>query len=167
VADVARYTGQAVLYGLFALMIGYFSASPVYTHVDPGMAVIKLNFSHAGAPIRECRRFTPEELAKLAPNMRRPTDCPRERVPLYVELDIDGRTIFRRHLRPAGLAKDGSATVYQRFTVAPGTHRISVRMRDSRRDTGFDWTFDQETSIEARQNVAIDFRAETGGFRIL
>ena len=34
--------------------------------------------------------WRPEELAKLAPNMRTPMDCPRERSPVRVRLELDG-----------------------------------------------------------------------------
>ncbi len=147
--------------------IGYFSVRPLYTYSDPEMAMIKLSFSHTGAHVRECRRFTQEELDALAPNMRRPTDCPRERVPLLVELELDGKVIYREQLQPDGLAKDGSATAYKGFTVKPGIHEIEIRMRDSRRTEGFDWRYEEQVDLSPRQNLAIDFRPGTGGFKIL
>src|SRR3990167_4997663 len=81
-----RYiVGQVIAFTLFAIGLGYFSNSPTYTHHDPEMALIKLSFSHASQHKEECRRLSPEEIAALAPNMRRPMDCPRERVPVLVE----------------------------------------------------------------------------------
>ena len=139
----------------------------MYTYVDPGKAIISLSFSHTGAHIRECRRLSQEELNKLAPNMRRPMDCPRARVALVVEMELDGQKIYSDSLQPDGLARDGSATAYQRFTVTPGDHALIVRMRDSRRSEGFDWVFERNISIAPRQNLAVDFDPGTGGFRIL
>lgn len=162
-----KYLGQIIFYALFAIGIGYFSVRPLYMYSDPEMAMIKLSFSHTGAHVRECRRFTQEELNALAPNMRRATDCPRERVPLLVELELDGAVIYRAALQPDGLAKDGSATAYKGFTVVPGIHDIKVRMRDSRRSEGFDWHFEKQIDLSARQNLAIDFHPGTGGFKIL
>lgn len=156
--------GQGIAYLLFALLIGYFSAAPVYVHVDPDKAVIKLSFSHAGARKEECRRLNPEEIARLAPNMRRPFDCPRERVPLLVELVMDGRVLYRASLPPSGLAGDGAASVYQRFTVESGGHKLIARLRDSRRTEGFDYEGRAEAQLDPGQNFVIDFRAETGGF---
>ncbi len=158
---------QIIAYALFAVGLGYFSSQPLYTYSDPAKAMIKLSFSHTGAHIRECRRLTQEELNQLAPNMRRPTDCPRERVPLLVELEVNGELLFRGSLQPDGLAKDGSATAYQRFTVLPGTHTLVARMRDSRRTEGFDWHFEQQVEIAPRQNLVIDFHPGTGGFKVL
>ena len=162
-----KYFGQIVFYVLFAMGIGYFSVKPFYTYSDPGMAMIKLSFSHTGAHVRECRRFTQEELNALAPNMRRPKDCPRERVPLLVEFELDGEVIYKDKLQPDGLAKDGSATAYKAFTVTSGLHEIKIRMRDSRRTEGFDWQFEKQVKLSPRQNLAIDFHRGTGGFIIL
>jgi len=39
---------QVPAYAAFAAFIGYFSAAPEYRHLDPGLAVVKLSFSHAG-----------------------------------------------------------------------------------------------------------------------
>jgi hypothetical protein len=162
-----KYFGQVIFYALFAIGIGYFSVRPLYTYSNPDMAMIKLSFSHTGAHVSECRRFTQEELNALAPNMRRPADCPRERVPLLVELELDGAVIYRDELQPDGLAKDGSATAYKGFTVTPGRHEIKVRMRDSRRTDGFDWQYEKQVNLSPRENLAIDFHPGTGGFIIL
>ena len=89
------WAGQAVLYGLFALAIGVFSHWPSYRHLAPELALIKLSLVHAGKPVGDCRQQTAEELAKLPPNMRAPTRCPRERSPVTVELDIDGAAAAR------------------------------------------------------------------------
>jgi hypothetical protein len=57
--------------------IGYFATLPKYRQIPDDVALIKLSISHLGD--RECRKRTPEELAKLPPNMRAPMECPRER----------------------------------------------------------------------------------------
>lgn len=162
-----RLAGQALAYGAFAALIGYFASSPAYTHVDPGAAEITLSFSHAGDRVAPCRRLTPEEIAALPPNMRRPTDCPRERVPVVVELLLDGELVYREALPPAGLAGDGASTAYERFVVAPGTRELLVRLRDSRREEGFDYRMMEMVELAPGQNLVIDFRAETGGFKLL
>jgi hypothetical protein len=155
---------QAGLYLTFGAVVGYFSSAPAYTHVDPDMAVMKLSFTHAGQPVTECRRFTQEELEKLAPNMRRPFDCPRARVPLLIEVDMDGKLLYRAYLPPTGLAHDGASTVYQRFVVPPGRHHLVARLRDSKRTQGFDYERAADVTLAPQQSFVIDFRAESGGF---
>ncbi len=162
-----QYTGQALAYVLFAACIGYFATSPAYTHLDPGKAQIKLSFSHAGAHIRECRRLSQDELNRLAPNMRRPNDCPRARLPLLIELELDGETLYRDNLPPSGLAGDGASTAYKKFPVVAGTHRLVARLRDSRRTDGFDYEQAADITLHPQQNFVLDFRPELGGFQFL
>ncbi len=164
---MVRYLAQILMYGLFAAVVGYFSDTPAYVHHDPDKALIRLSFSHAGEHKVECRRRTPEEIAALAPNMRRPFDCPRERIPLVVELVLDGELLYHGVLPPSGLAGDGASTVYQRFEVASGQHRLIVRLRDSRREQGFDYEREELVALRPRQNFVIDFRPQTGGFVFL
>lgn len=164
---VLRYIGQAIAYALFAFVVGYFATQPPYAHLDPEQAMIKLSFSHAGEHRQECRRLTQEELNRLPPNMRRPTDCARERVALLVELELDGELLYRAELPPSGLASDGASTAYRKFPVPAGSHRLVARLRDSRREAGFDYEKSAGISLAPQQNFVIDFRPEMGGFLFL
>jgi hypothetical protein len=159
-----RIIAQGFAYAAFAALVGYFAAAPAYTYWDPHRAQIKLSFSHPGKPIRECRRLTPQEIAKLAPNMRKPMDCPRERLPVLVELALDGKLLYRAALPPTGLWNDGQSVVYQKFAVAPGRHRLVARLRDSRRTEGFDYERIADIDLRPRQHFVIDFRTAAGGF---
>lgn len=164
---ILQIVGQAIAYSLFALAVGYFATRPAYTHLEPGKAVIKLSFSHAGAHIEECRQLTQEELNLLPPNMRRPVDCPRERLPLLIEVELDGELIYRDELTPAGLANDGASTAYKKFPVDAGQHHLTARLRDSRRTEGFDHEKSADITLAPQQNFVIDFRPELGGFLFL
>jgi hypothetical protein len=158
--------GQAVLYALFAATVGTFSNYPRYRHLPEDQALLKLSFSHAGQLKAECRKRTQEELAKLPPNMRAPLDCPRERSPVGVELALDGNVIARRVIPPAGLRGDGPSTVYARFPVPSGAHRLAVKLDDSVRTPGFDYVRDALIELVPGQIVVVDFNAEQGGIVI-
>jgi hypothetical protein len=165
-SKVLSVAGQVVLYALFALTIGVFSHYPHYQHLPPDQALLKLSFSHPGQLISECRRRTPEELAALPPNMRNPLDCPRERSPVTVRLALDGSMLAQREIPPAGLSRDGPSTIYARFPVPAGSHRLSVRLKDSVREPGFNYTHDEELNIRPGQIVVVDFNPERGGIVI-
>ena len=162
-ARAISWTGQALLYALFALIIGYFSSSPPYRHLPSDQALIKLSFSHQGKLIAECRQRTPEELAKLAPNMRTPLDCQRERSPVTVEIDLDGTPAYRHVARPSGLSRDGASTVYHRFTLPSGGHRLAIRLNDDARAAGFNYRREEMVSLKPGKVLVIDFNAESGG----
>jgi hypothetical protein len=159
--------GQLLAYAAFAAFIGYFSFAPTYQHFDPDLALIKLSFSHAGARKVPCRQRTAEELAALAPNMRRTTVCSRERIDLLVELMVDDKVLYRAALRPAGLARDGASAVYRRFPIAAGSHVVTVRLRDSVREQGFDHVHSGTVELTRGQNFVIDFKPARGGFVFL
>lgn len=157
-AKVLRYLSQAVLYAAFVAVIGYFSTAPKYEHLPPDEALIKLSFSHAGARKEPCHERTPEELAKLAPNMRAQTVCPRERVPVTVEVALDGKPLFRVVAPPSGLAKDGASTVYRRVAVPAGMHRIAARLSDV---PGGEFNYSGDTAVDLPPGhvLVIDFDA--------
>lgn len=163
----SRLIGQIVLFILFGLALGYFSNSPSYTYHDAEMALIMVSFSHSSERKEECRRFTPEEIAATAENMRRPMDCKRERVPVYVEVMLDGKNLLSKSYNPTGLAKDGSASIYERISVKPGQHQLIVKLRDSGREEGYDYESDTIINIEPKELFVIDFRKELGGFYFL
>ncbi len=161
---VLQYAGQAVILGLVMLLLGYFSRLPTYEVFPPDKAQIKVSFSHGAKRKEVCRRRTREELAKLAPNMRKPMDCSRERLPVFIEILIDGRLLYRDSLPPTGLSKDGPSRIYQRFVVEPGRHRLVARLRDTDRTEGFDYQKEFAIDLAPRQNLALSFRSEMGGF---
>ena len=166
-ASIFQYTGQAIAYTLFAVVVGYFATEPAYKHFDPGKAQIKLSFGHAGGHETECRRLTQEELNQLAPNMRRPLDCPRRRVPVLIELELDGELLYSAELPPSGIAGDGVSTAYKTFAVEPGQHRLVARLRDSNRAEGFDYEKTSSITLSPLQNFVIDFHPSRGGFLLL
>ena len=121
-----RYSwiGQALLYAVFALIIGVFSHWPTYRHLADDEALIKLSFTHAAQRVDECRKLTPQELGKLPPNMRTPMKCERERSPVTIEVDLDGTTVYRHVAVPSGLSRDG-ASASTANDQAPSRSRIS------------------------------------------
>ena len=158
--------GQVLLYGAFALAIGVFSRWPAYHPLGPGDALIKLSFTHTSKHLSECRQLSAEELARLPPNMRAPTRCDRERAPVRVEVDVDGRAAMRRVAAPSGLSKDGAASVYERLVIGAGTHHVAVRLKDSAGAGGFDYEREQDVTLAPAQILVIDFDAEKGGITL-
>jgi hypothetical protein len=159
-----RYAGQAVAYAAFVALLGFFATAPAYSPIDPDAAMIKLSFTHVGQRKVECRKLGAEEIARLPPNMRLTLDCPRERLPVIVELELDGKWLLRRELVGSGLSHDRAASIYQKFVVPPGRHLVNARLRDSARSEGFDYTRSTEIELKPRQNFVVDFHAEAGGF---
>ncbi|HER20501.1 MAG TPA: hypothetical protein ENO14_05605 [Chromatiales bacterium] len=150
-----------------AFWLGYFADSPVYTHLEPDRAQIKLSVVHSAERKGECRRRTAEELAELPANMRTPFDCPRERLPIRIEVLLDGAVVYDETQSASGLAHSGRTRAYATFPAEPGRHILEARMIASGRSDGYDYQHKAEVELSPMENFVIDFRAETGGFRFL
>lgn len=154
---------QFMAYAVFAAFVGLLSVWPRYQLLAPELAVVSLTISHAGQRVGECRRLTQEELNELPPNMRKPSECPRERHPIMVELRADGEVIYRQTALPSGFWSDGKASIYQRMRMPSGEHSLFIGMNDSGGEQ-----FDFESSVHQRlspgQNLIIDFDDQQQAF---
>ena len=162
--------GYVRLIGQFAVILLLFSAVaalaswPIYRQVPEGSAIILLTFVHGADRKAECRNLSSKEIAKVAPNMRRAQECPRGRRPIYVELDLSGRDLFRATLPPTGIAGDGHSRVYRRFVVTAGQYEVAIRMRDTPRTEGFDHQRKEMVTLTPDQMFVVDFRSQSGEF---
>ncbi|MBF0093399.1 MAG: hypothetical protein HQL33_07020 [Alphaproteobacteria bacterium] len=152
-----RVVGLSVTLAAFAAVVGVFSSWPVYEAFPHGLALIKVSLAVDGVRTAACRERTPEELAKLSPNMRTKTVCQRERAPVVVELVLDGRPALSQVAAPAGLSRDGASNVYQRFPVPAGTHKIALRMRNTPREAGYDFVREETVTLKPAQVLAVTF----------
>ena len=157
------YALQAVCYAAFMAVVGYFATSPPYVHLPAGEALVKLSFQHAGQRKEACRERGAEELAKLAPNMRAQSVCPRERVPVEVEVEMDGKPLFKVVAPPTGLSRDGAATVYRRAVVPAGPHTFVAKMKDTPAGE-FGHVARRGIELASGRVLVIDFDAKEGGW---
>ena len=162
--ELFKYAGQFVFLALVMAFIGYFSSQPSYQQIPDGMAQIKMSFAHGGARKIDCRKLTTTEIAKLPANERRPNNCTRERIPLLVQLTLDGELLYDDLLEATGLSKDGPSRTYRKLIIPAGPHTIVARLRDTKRTTGFDYEATHHVELKPFQNLAVDFKADTGGF---
>jgi len=158
---IVNYVLQALCYGAFIAVVGYFATSPPYVHLKPGDALVKLTFQHAGQRKEVCRERSAEELAKLAPNMRAATVCPRERVPVEVEIAMNGKPLFAVVAPPTGLSRDGASTVYRRIEVPAGKHHFVARMKDAP-GGGFGIVAERTVDLRPGRILVIDYDAKDG-----
>jgi quinol-cytochrome oxidoreductase complex cytochrome b subunit len=150
------------LYAAFGGLIVLFSHRPAYAPVPPGAALLQLSIAHAGARLEPCRALSEAELARLAPNMRAPLDCPRARSPVRITVALDGRLLVDETVAPAGIAHDGASTLYRRIAVPAGAHRLRITVDDDLRRPG---QAEREVSIDlaAGRVLSIDYKPRHGG----
>ena len=165
--SLRRWAGQGAAYALFAAFIGYFSNSPPYQHLPPDQAMVKLSLRHSGELLGECHQLDAEELAKLPATMRAPADCPRERAPLELVLEVNGETILDELIMPRGLHQDGMASMYRRVNVPSGPVTLKVRMKDHPGQKDFPYSAERELTLRPAQVLVIDFDSRNGRFEFL
>lgn len=161
-AQIASAFGKAALYALFGGFIALFSGWPEFTALPPDHGQMTVSVTHLGKRLRPCEEIGAEELARLPPNMRAVTRCPRERAPLRLEIDIDGKAALSGTADATGLSRDGAASFYRRIPLKAGRHRIAVRLRDSPREQGFDYVLESVVSLRPAQIIVVDFDDATG-----
>jgi hypothetical protein len=163
-----KIAGQIAVAGAVMAVIGHFGSahSPAYEYFGPQEAMLKVSVSHASERKEACHKRTPEELAKLPPNMRSAQQCSRERVPVLLEVDLDGKMVISKLQAPNGLSKDGASTFYQALRVPAGTHKLELRMRDSARSEGFDYVEEHTIEVKPQDLVVVHFLREEQRFKI-
>lgn len=158
-----RYTLQLIAFVIFASIVGFFSASPLYQQITDDQTVLKLSLSHS-APLKfACVERSNEELAKLEPHMRNRLNCPRERSPITVELHMDGQLLWRETALPQGLHKDGPATVYHRLIIPSGSHSFQANLIDGTSGL-INFTSKHQAQLSTGQVLIVDFQMGKGGF---
>lgn len=154
---------QFMSYAAFAAVLGYFSFWPRYNYASAESATIKVSVSHATRHVKPCVLLTPQQIAELPPNMRRTESCERKRLPLTMEVEVDGDIMLRVDAEPSGLWGDGPASIYERFEVAPGAHKLTTRLRDTDRADGWDYIRSEELVLQPGRYFSVTFRPENEG----
>lgn len=147
---------------VLCLVVAWFAANPSWRSFPKDTALLRVSFTHSGDRSASCRDRTPEELAKLPPNMRNAQVCDRRRPPITVQIEIDGKIIYTAEKPPSGLAGSGPSRVYERLLLPAGEHALTVRMRDNPKTEGFDYEATRDVVLKPAQSFVIDFRKEDG-----
>lgn len=164
---MTRIIGQLAWFAIFASAVGVFSVYPGYRVAPEGEGALRLSIAAPGRILGECRRLSPAELAARAPNMRLELECPRERSPLRVRLEVDGETLYDAVLPPGGIARDGNAKAYGLFPLPAGRHELLVQVSDDERVQGYAFERRMTLDLEPGRVVTVDFQRERGGVVIL
>lgn len=161
---ILRYALQIFNYTLFMAVVWYFSFQPPYHQLEDNQAVITISFTHATKIREACRKLTQEELMKLPPNMRLPSDCPRERSPMTLELYLDDKLLTKSVVDPLGFHKDQGVSIFKSIKVIAGEHKLRIRMNDDVKVEGPIYKFEQMINLKPEQLLLIGFNVAAGGF---
>ncbi len=159
-----QWVGQVIVYVILCAGVGALASWPHYQQIEPNQAQIKLSLAHSGQRSKKCRRLTPQEIAKMPANERRPNTCARQRVAVRIQLLVDGNQLYDAVVEPAGLSRDGPARIYEKFVVSACNHSVTVRLKDTPGLGDFDYETTKQVAFAPYQSLAIDFSTDKGGF---
>ncbi|MDH3616403.1 MAG: hypothetical protein OEQ90_08005 [Gammaproteobacteria bacterium] len=157
---------EVLAWACFVAVVGLLSVWPRYDTIEADHAVVTVTFSHAAKRIGECRTLTQEDLNKLPPNMRKPSECPRERHPVRIELRSGDSVLYAEVLAPSGIWSDGKSNIYRRVIVPARTHDLFVGMNDSGGEQGFDFEKSKRIKILPGRNLVVRFDEQLHQFSI-
>lgn len=153
-------------------LLAYFLSSAEYSFFERGESQLKFSFKHSGEIKQKC---TEEEIEAFMEKMKLRREhmrelepvCGRERFPVFVEVYVDGERFLSRAYEPSGFGRDLPSYAYEVFGVKPGSHEISINMRDSGRTEGYDIVFNEVIDFKAGYSVVVDFDEVKEGFFIV
>lgn len=154
----------AIILMVLPLIPVYYLADSPYQFHPKNSAAFIFSIKHMGKRVVPCEKKSREELAKLPYRERRPMDCPPDRLPIYVQVFVDGEKKVERVVAPGGLRDDGPSIVYVRYLLKPGPHQIKVRMSDTGKADAIDYVFDGTIELKAGQVSVMDFDDRQGSF---
>ena len=160
--NALRWIVRAVVFAVIAVALGVFSQWPSYQAFPQGKAEVIVSFSLYGARAQACRELSEKEMADLPANMRRPKICPRPRVPVLIDVNIDGEQVLHETLAPSGFAHDGAAQIYRKFQVPSGSHEFEVAIRNSKRSDGYDMVETRTFDLSDKEILVVDVREDKG-----
>ena len=160
--EALKIAARFAVLGLVFMAVAALSNRPLHRSLPEDAGVLMLSFSHGADRKAACRKATPEELAKLPPNMRFPEQCPRERAPLTMRVELDGKSVLDRVVPPTGLSKDGASSIYERLAVPAGNHHLEVSLNDDVRPGAQTYTRSADVTLAPGQVLVVDFDANQG-----
>jgi ferredoxin/coenzyme F420-reducing hydrogenase delta subunit len=159
-SSIKRWLAAAVLALVLGVLTAAVSVLPYRTPHSEAPELI-VSFKHHGE-ILDPRKLTKEELARRLPHMRAQVNVTRERVPVRLRVQVDGRVVHDQTYAAKGLSKDGPSIAVARLAVTPGRHEVSVEIADTADPERWTRTWSQTVEFKERRRSVVLFDAKTG-----
>lgn len=151
-----------------SLFVMKYTAVP-YHFYSEDVSVLKLAFQHTGqrvieydeiAALKERAKKYREQLKKekeVRMSLKSRQTTTRERFPVAIELFIDGEKIHEREYQPTGSQRDAVSVIYDAFELEPGTHKIKVVMKDSKKEGTAPFIFEDTVEFKPRDVKVVTY----------
>ena len=172
---------RATAVGIGALsvaLLGALSRVP-YAAAPTRGAVIRLAWRARGEAVRECRRLTADEIARLPAHMRHTEECRNYLAPYGLRVSLDGAAALNESIHAKGARRDRPLYVFRELPVPAGSHRLAVvfaleeheeaREHVERTEHGTPplVTLDTTVTLATGQALVVTYDDEQGRFTVL
>jgi len=142
--------------------LGVVGLSRVPYAEDRGAAgELRLAWRWKSERVRQCRKLSPAEVAKLPAHMRRAEDCQRGLRPWRLVVAVDGGAASDDTIRARGAESDRPLFVFRRLPLAPGSHAVRVRFSPVGEGGPAAVGLDTVVGIAARRVVLVTMAEDT------
>ncbi len=165
--------GAAALHGRAVQILGAFglalvlgaviwlgSTLPYRTPHSPEPELV-VSFNHHGELLTQ-RQLTKEELAKRLPHMRAQVNVTRERVPVRLRVQVDGKVVHEQSYQAKGRSHDGPSMAVVSVPVPPGRHAVRVELAESADATAWTKNWDGEIDFQNHRRHVVLFDTKAG-----
>ncbi len=162
----SRRRSRWLIAGLLTLILGALVVGlsetpyPIVTHEKAELVV---SFKHAGRVVEKTLNEV-EDQQNLLPHMRRARAMERIRLPVRLQVFIDGEKIIERSYEPGGLFKDGQSIAIETIVLDEGEHTVRIRLDDSDDPDAWHWEETRTLTFEKNRRRVILFD-KLKGFR--
>ncbi len=157
-----RLAAQIGFYFCVALLVGYFSAMPVYHYTNGNASLLKLVVRHSGDLLGECKVLSQQDLKNLPPNMRSAEVCPREKARMKVTLEMNDTAVFSDVITPSGIHNDGVLALYHQIRLQPGTVKLKMIVQSGDHDAR---TLEQPVEVNKAEVILLEYH--DAGFNLI
>jgi len=165
--------GGGIMLFLPIVFIGIFSTWPSYQFYGPDESQLLLSFKKRTVKEHLCDEKELEaynvEMESLPKHMRaRGRECgSRARVPLEVNIWLDGEKSISKVIKPAGIHSDGVVFVFEKFTFKSGPHDIKITVRDQKDDPEVKtMEFNEHLDFQPRKVTLVTYTPESNDLLI-
>jgi coenzyme F420-reducing hydrogenase delta subunit/NAD-dependent dihydropyrimidine dehydrogenase PreA subunit len=151
-------SGTTLLLLLSALTV--FGSGSGYSTVTGRSPDLVVSFKLAGENVESVQSDRDDDDVPV--HMRRQRVVSRRRVPVRLEIAVDGEIRFSRSYKPGGLFGDGMSIALARIPVNPGPHSVEVSLGRSNEIGTWDYVFRDTLMFIASRHHVVLFNRATG-----
>lgn len=145
---------QLLAWVLLGALIVAFADGPSFDPLPAEHGRLTLAVAHLSERVEPCRQLSEAERMELPPTRRVTEVCERARIPVKVELVINGRTLVAQEFQPSGFHADGRIFLVQRWALPVGNYRAELTLTGPTAETSRQEVF--EFSLSSGANAVVD-----------